>query len=235
MVAAELDKFSSPLYKAQINAIEPILSGGLEGLFNDDINAINNELANAKAMPKNTAEEKELREFLVELAQKKKDSYRAIKKHFPTMESFVQPDFEILNGYYNKEDECNAILKDLYAKQKDAKQAKDNALVASLKAKIKEVELEKKIAQANAKDEINKHARFNRAAKPYIDAKKLMTQKENYTHLDEIMALYDDAKIRYEAKIANDKEEALRKQKEKDEMTAKLKAEKAAQKAAKKK
>ena len=235
MVAAELDKFSSPLYKAQINAIEPILSGGLEGLFNADINAINNELANAKAMPKNTAEEKELREFLVELAQKKKDSYRAIKKHFPTMESFVQPDFEILNGYYNKEDECNAILKDLYAKQKDAKQAKDNALVASLKAKIKEVELEKKIAQANAKDEINKHARFNRAAKPYIDAKKLMTQKENYTHLDEIMALYDDAKIRYEAKIANDKEEALRKQKEKDEMTAKLKAEKAAQKAAKKK
>ncbi len=235
MVAAELDKFSSPLYEAQINAIEPILSGGLEGLFNADINAINNELANAKAMPKNTAEEKELREFLVELAQKKKDSYRAIKKHFPTMGSFIQPDFEILNGYYNKEDECNAILKDLYAKQKDAKQAKDNALVASLKAKIKEVELEKKIAQANAKDEINKHARFNRAAKPYIDAKKLMTQKENYTHLDEIMALYDDAKIRYEAKIANDKEEALRKQKEKDEMTAKLKAEKAAQKAAKKK
>ena len=49
------------------------------------------------------------------------------------------------------------------------------------------------------------------------------------------MALYDDAKVRYEAKIAGDKEEALRKQKEKDEMTAKLKAEKAAQKAAKKK
>ena len=235
MVAAELDKFSSPLYKAQINAIEPVINGGLEGLFNADINAINTELANAKAMPKNTADEKELREFLVELAQKKKDSYSAIKKHFPTMESFVQPDFEILNGYYNKEDECNAILKDLYMKQKDAKQAKDKSLVASLKAEIKAVELEKKIAQANAKDEINKHARFNRAAKPYIDAKKLMTQKENYTHLDEIMALYDDAKIRYEAKIANDKEEALRKQKEKDEMTAKLKAEKAAQKAAKKK
>ena len=235
MVAAELDKFSSPLYKAQINAIEPVINGGLEGLFNADINAINTELANAKAMPKNTADEKELREFLVELAQKKKDSYSAIKKHFPTLESFVQPNFEILNGYYNKEDECNAILKDLYMKQKDAKQAKDKSLVASLKAEIKAVELEKKIAQANAKDEINKHARFNRAAKPYIDAKKLMTQKENYTHLDEIMALYDDAKIRYEAKIANDKEEALRKQKEKDEMTAKLKAEKAAQKAAKKK
>jgi hypothetical protein len=234
MVAAELDKFSSPLYKPQIEAYESILNGGFAGLFNADINVINAELESAKAMPKASAEEKELREFFVELAQKKKDSYKAIKKHFPTMESFVQPDFEILNGYYNKEDECNAILKDLFLKQKDAKNAKDKALLSSLKEEIKKVELEKKIAQANAKDEINKHARFNRAAKPYIDAKKLMTQKENYTHLDEIMALYDDAKVRYDAKIANDKEEALRKQKEKDEMTAKLKAEKAAQKAAKK-
>ena len=234
LVAAELDKFSSPLYEAQSKAYESVLNGGFAGLFNADINVINAELESAKAMPKTSAEEKELREFFVELAQKKKDSYKAIKKHFPTMESFVQPDFEILNGYYNKEDECNAILKDLFMKQKEAKNAKDKALLASLKEEIKKVELEKKIAQANAKDEVNKHARFNRAAKPYIDAKKLMTQKENYTHLDEIMALYDDAKVRYEAKIAGDKEEALRKQKEKDEMTAKLKAEKAAQKAAKK-
>ena len=235
LVCEELNKFSSPLYKAQINAVEPVLNGGLEGLFNADINAINAELANAKAMPKTSAEEKELREFLVELAQKKKDSFNTIKKHFPTMESFVEPDYELLNEYFNKEDECNAILKDLYQKQKDAKKAKDNALVKELKAEIKKVELEKKVAQADAKAEMDKHARFNRAAKPYIDAKKLMTQKENYTHLDDIMALYDDAKVRYEAKIANDKEEALRKQKEKDEMTAKLKAEKAAQKAAKKK
>ena len=234
IVSAELDKFSSPLYEAQAKAYESVLNGGYAGLFNADINEINAELASAKAMPKTSAEEKELREFFVELAQKKKDSYKAIKKHFPTLESFVQPDFEILNGYYNKEDECNALLKDLFLKQKEAKSTKDKALLASLKEEIKKVELEKKIAQANAKDEINKHARFNRAAKPYIDAKKLMTQKENYTHLDEIMSLYDDAKVRYEAKIADDKAEALRKQKEKDEMTAKLKAEKAAQKATKK-
>ena len=234
LVSAELDKFSSPLYEAQVKAYESVLNGGYSGLFNADIIEINAELKNAKAMTKNSAEEKEIREFYVELAQKKKDSYNAIKKHFPTLDSFVQPDFEILESYYNKEDECNDVLKDLFSKQKEAKNAKDKSLLASLKEEIKKVELEKKVAQANAKDEVNKHARFNRAAKPYIDAKKLMTQKENYTHLDEIMALYDDAKVRYEAKIADDKAEALRKQKEKDEMTAKLKAEKAAKKAAKK-
>lgn len=234
IVSAELDKFSSPLYEAQVRAYEPILNGGFEGLFNADINEINAELASAKAMPKTNADEKELRNFLIELAQKKRDSYRAIKKHFSTLESFVQPDFEILDNCFNKEDECNVILKDLYLKLKDAKKAKDRTLVASLKAEIKKVEYDKKVVQADIKEEMEKHARFNRAAKPYVDAKKLMTQKENYTHLDEIMALYDDAKVRYEAKIENDKEEALRKQKEKDEMTAKLKAEKAAKKASKK-
>ncbi len=235
MVCAELDKFSSPLFEAQVKAYEPVLHGGLTGLFNANYDEIRAEFAAAKAMPKTNANEKELRQFLIEVAKKKKESYKAIKNYFPTIESFVQPDFEILDGYYNKEDECNATLKDLYLKQKDAKKVKDAVLLKEIKAEINKVELEKKIAQADAKAEMNKHARFNRAAKPFVDAKKLMTQKENYTHLDDIMALYDDAKVRYEAKIASDKEEALRKQKEKDEMTAKLKAEKAAQKAAKKK
>ena len=140
----------------------------------------------------------------------------------------------MLDACFNKEDECNAVLKDLYAQKKDAKKAKDNALVKSLTADIKKYEYEKKIAQADAKDEMNKHARFNRAAKPYLDAEKLVNQKENYTHLEELMALYDDAKARYDAQIERDKEEAIRKQQEKDEMTAKLKAEKAAKKAAKK-
>ena len=234
MVCAELNKFSSPLFEAQVKANQPVLDGGLEGLFNANYDEIAAELASAKAMPKSTEEEKELRGFLIEIAQKKKDSYKTIKKHYPTMEEFVQPDFAVLESCFNKEDECDIILKDLYLKLKDAKNAKDNSLVAELKAEIKKVELEKKIAQADAKEEMNKHARFNRAAKPYLDAEKLLVQKENYTHLDDIMALYDDAKVRYEAKIAGDKEEALRKQKEKDEMTAKLKAEKAAKKMAKK-
>lgn len=234
MVYAELDKFSSPLYEAQVKAYEPVIAGGLKGLFNADINEIMAELASAKAMPKTNAEEKELRQFFIELAQKKKDSYKTIKKHFPTFDVFIQPDFEILDACFNTEDECNAILKDLYLKLKEAKNEKNDALVSELKAEIKNVEFKKKVAQADAKVEMEKHARFNRAAKPFVDAKKLMTQKENYTHLDDIMALYDDAKVRYEAKIENDKAEALRKQQEKDEMTAKLKAEKAAKKAAKK-
>ena len=47
-----------------------------------------------------------------------------------------------------------------------------------------------------SKLETDKHANFNRAAKPYLAAEKLIKQKENYTHFEEIAAMYDEAKAR---------------------------------------
>lgn len=41
---------------------------------------------------------------------------------------------------------------------------------------------------------------YYRAAKPYLDAKKFIIQAENYSHLDAIMKLYDQVKIRAEEK-----------------------------------
>lgn len=54
---------------------------------------------------------------------------------------------------------------------------------------------------------------YHRAAKPYLDATRLILQKENYTHYDEIFAKYEEAKIhvkqkREEEKIAQEKLEA---------------------------
>ena len=53
-------------------------------------------------------------------------------------------------------------------------------------------------------------------------------------HLDEIFALYDEAKARYEAKLTADAEEAERLKAEEKEMTERLKAQKAKEKAEKK-
>ncbi len=38
---------------------------------------------------------------------------------------------------------------------------------------------------------MDRHAFFARAAKPVLDAEKLLSQREMYTHLDEIMAKAD--------------------------------------------
>ena len=43
---------------------------------------------------------------------------------------------------------------------------------------------------------MDKHAYFNRAAKVYLDAEKLVKQKDNYSHFEEIEKMYDEAKSR---------------------------------------
>ena len=41
---------------------------------------------------------------------------------------------------------------------------------------------------------MDRHAYFNRAAKPYLDAERLINQEKYYQHFGEIEALYDEAK-----------------------------------------
>ena len=101
---------------------------------------------------------------------------------------------------------------------------------AQLKKQIKELSEERKKVRKLSKQEMDKHAQFNRAAKPYVDAKKLLTQQENFKHFDEIAALYDTAKANVEAnEKAEAEEEAKRLEEEKAEL-ARRKAEKAAKK-----
>ena len=111
-----------------------------------------------------------------------------------------------------------------------AKKDKDRDEVQRLKKQIKELSEERKKVRKLSKQEMDKHAQFNRAAKPYVDAKKLLTQQENFKHFDEIAALYDTAKANVEAnEKAEAEEEAKRLEEEKAEL-ARRKAEKAAKK-----
>ena len=75
----------------------------------------------------------------------------------------------------------------------------DKAKVLELKANINKTNTDRKDARKFSKEEMDKHAYFNRAAKVYLDAEKLMKQKDNYSHFEEIEKMYDDAKARIEA------------------------------------
>ena len=72
----------------------------------------------------------------------------------------------------------------------------DYVKAGQLKDEIAAVEEKRKEARKMSKLETDKHANFNRAAKPFLDAEKLLKQKENYTHFEEIAAMYDAAKAR---------------------------------------
>lgn len=229
-VCEELDKFSTETFKYQYNVQKGIYDAGLQSLKLLDIDEIKAELAAAKSISKDN---KELRKFAIETARNKKSAYKALNKYFAN-EDLVQPDFAELEKIFDVEDACDEKLKALYLDLRDAKKAKDKATVKSLKADIKAYEAKKAEAKKAAKAEMDKHAYFARAAKPYLDAEKLVKQEENYKHFEDIAEMYEESKARYEQAMAEAEAKARREKEEAEAYAAQLKAEKAAKKAAKK-
>ncbi len=232
-VCEELDKFSTDVFKYQYNVQKGIYSEGLQGLKLMTLDEINSELAAAKAMPKGTADEKAIRKFAIELARKKKASYKALNKYY-AHEELVQPNFEELEKIFDVEDACDEKLKALYLDLRDAKKLKDKDKAKSIKADIKAYEAKKAEAKKASKAEMDKHAYFARAAKPYLDAEKVVKQEENYKHFEDIAEMYEEAKVRLEQAQAEADAKARKDKEEADAYAAQLKAEKAAKKAAKK-
>ena len=233
-VCQELEKFENGIYKAKYEAYLNVYEAGLSGLYEMKKEDICAELAAARELPKATAEEKELRKFKIEIAKNKLSACRAISKYYKTPDSFVQPSFDTLDGLFNREDALNEELKGLYEAKAAAKKAKDSYALKDLGEKIKAAEAEKKNVQNAVKAEMDKHAFFGRAAKPYLDAQRIVNEKENTLHFEEIAAKYDEAKAAEEAELQAQLEEIKRLEAEKAEKTAALKAEKAAAKAEKK-
>lgn len=229
-VCAELDKFSSPVVQLQISECRRVYDAGLNSLLRADMANLKAELKTARSMPKATADEKEMRKFAIEMAKKKIASCKSIKKYFKDTNELVQPDFQILDEYFDREDEIDTKLKALYLEQKKAYKSKR----AEIKLQIKELKKEKATIQDKSKAEMDKHAYFNRAAKPYLDADKLIKQQENYTHFEDIAEQYEEAKERSEAERAAKIEEQKRLEAEKQAHKEERMAEKAAAKLAKK-
>ncbi len=195
-ICEELDKFKSPVYSGLVPQWKAVYSSGLQGLLNMNKNEINEEIRNAKNMPKTNAIEKEARSLALETAKKKKYAYAMIKKHYKNGEAFEKPDYNIVQGYYEREDAIDAEIKSLYQTITDAKKSKDYIDKAEVKAKIVALKAEKKSLKALEKAESNKITNFTVAAKPYLNAEKMLVQMENYSHLDDIFAMYEDAKAR---------------------------------------
>lgn len=222
-VCDELDKFSTDYYKAKLEAYNVVYKAGLEGLYNMKKEDILSELSQAKALPKNTEEEKELRKFRIEIAKNKLSAHKAIVKHYKSLSEFVSPDYSVLEAIFEREDALDEEMKLLYLDKAQAKKDKDSAKVVAVSVAIAEAKNEMKALRDKEKAEMDKHAHFSSAAKPYLDAEKLIKEKANHEHFDEIAEQYEEAKAATEAQRLAQIEEQKR-----------LEEEKAAAKAAKK-
>lgn len=228
-VCDELDKFSNKEFIFRVEKSRAVYNAGLEGILALTVEDAKDELIKAKAMPANTNDEKAIRKAAIEFAKDKISAVKSIKKYYSDGKAFVQPSFEKLEASYEREDNLSAELKALNNSIVDMKKNKSGD-VAELKEKSKELKAEFNAAKKASKLLSDEMVYFSRAAKPYTEAKKLLTQYENYQKLDEISSIYEEAKVRHEKAVALAAEEAAKKDAEEKAYREKIKAEKAAKK-----
>ncbi|MBR2956977.1 MAG: MFS transporter, partial [Clostridia bacterium] len=217
-VVDELNRFNTVQGKAQLENAKQIVATGF-----DYINTVSKaDLGAAKVLPTSTEEEKAFRKAEISRIKESLYAQKVARKHFPDgIEEFDSSEFDKLFVEQDSiEEKINAEYANFYkARDEKDKTAAEEAMavIKSLKAQAKEID--KAIKKATDDSSV-----YNRAAKPYLDAKKLITMAENYTHYDEIDAMYDEAKLRYEVSERLAAEEEARKQAAEKEHAAQLRA-----------
>lgn len=232
IVMDEMRKFDSPEWQFKLSEAEKLAAAGLDGLTANTYEELNEVLAKAKAMPKETKMQKEERSSAIESAKNRIYSKKIIEnKHGGHIEVFDTSVFETL---FDKEDKNLEDRTEIEIRISNAKKAKNAAEVQKLKAQRTKLREEKKAIDAQIKKATDENSYYNKLAKPYIDSVKLVKQAENYRHYEDIKNLYDDAKQRAEEeRLAEEEKEKALKEEEKA-MKEKIKAEKALKKKSKK-
>lgn len=228
IVMDEMNRFTTVEGQAQLEEAKQAVEMGYDFIYNFDPQAVKR----AKALPKATEKEKAYRKAEIQRARDAVFARRTALRKFPN--GIQEFDVSVFESLFAREDALNEKIESLYKAYYDAKKQKNQAEVNSLKADIKAAKAEKKVLDAEIKKAGDENALYTRAAKPYIDAKKLLTQAENYDRFEEIAAMYDDAKVRHEEALAQAAAEAERQKQEEKAYAAQLKAQRAAEKAAKK-
>ena len=224
MVLEEMARFDTTFGKIQLDQARKTASLGYDAIYNFD----SSELANAKVLPTGTPEEKEFRKNAVSVAKDFVDAQKVAKKKFNN--NIIEFDSSIFDKLFNREDDISAKIEEAYARLYKANDEKDKDAIAHIKAEIKELKKERSIIEKEIKNATTENSLYARAARPVIKAQKLLIQAENYTKLEEIESLYEEAKARHEQTMEDARIEAERVEAEKKAHAAKIRAEKAARK-----
>ncbi|MBO5230315.1 MAG: MFS transporter [Clostridia bacterium] len=221
-VIDEMNRFNTSFGKRQLDDARKAAHAGYEAIYGYD----KSELAAAKALPKSTPEEKEYRKDAVSRARDFIDAQKAAAKYYSN--NIVEFDIAVFEKLFAKEDELDETLEATYKKLYKARDEKDKDEIARYMQQVKDIKAQQKLLEKEIKKATNDNSVYNRAARPVIKAKKLITQSENYAKFDEIAAMNDEAKARHEKAQAEAAAEAARIAAEEKAYGEKLRAEKAA-------
>lgn len=158
----EMNKYDTLRIKKQVERSIELDGAGYAGIFNYS----KADMAEAKALPKSTHEEREIRSDAITRARALKNAKKAMVKFYGTPDNIVEPSEDAFKA-------AEALPDDTFAHQ-----------------------LEKK---KTVKKLVNEKSKYIRSVKPLLDARRQLTEKENYAHLDDIRARYADAKANTDA------------------------------------
>lgn len=158
----EMNKYDTLRIKKQVERSRALEAAGYAGIFYYS----KEDMAEAKALPKSTHEEREIRSDAITRARAFKNARKAMVKFYGSPENIVEPSDDAFKA-------AEALPDDTFAHQ-----------------------LEKK---RTVKKLVNEKSKYIRSVKPLLDARRQLTEKENYAHLDDIRARYADAKANTDA------------------------------------
>ena len=158
----EMNKYDTLRIKKQVERSRALEAAGYAGIFNYS----KEDMAEAKALPKSTHEEREIRSDAITHARALKNARKAMIKFYGSPENIVEPSDDAFKA-------AEALPDDTFAHQ-----------------------LEKK---RTVKKLVNEKSKYIRSVQPLLDARRQLTEKENYAHLDDIRARYADAKANTDA------------------------------------
>ena len=196
-IIKEIDKFKDGALDEELELARKIVDAGLNGLENYSPEI----LLKAKAMPKNTPQEKERRKNAVKTAKLLKISSKTIKKYIAAgLKAFDMSEYTHL---FEVDDELQDKIVALYNDIGNCKKQKNKAQIKSDKSEIGRLKAERKKLNKKIKALSDKNALYHRAAKPYLDSQKLLKQYDDYSKYDEIHESYDEIKLRVQNKAQN--------------------------------
>ncbi len=204
-VIEEMNKFSTLEMQEKIAVAKEVYAAGLSNLVNVEPDV----LQRAKALPKKTEEEKLYRKAAIEEARGRLTSKKVILKHYPN--GLVEFDSSVFDRLFKKEDKLELNLEEAYKALFAARESKDKEAIKQAKLNVQKAKVARAKVRTEIKQATDANSLYHRAAKPWLDAKKLLIQEENYKHYDEIAAMYEEAKARAQAQEAKEEaEEAAR-------------------------
>lgn len=200
-VVKELNKFDTDAGKAQLAEAQKIYDSGLEGLYSLEIPS----MKTAKSLPKSTEAEKELRRNAINRVRMIKDSKKVLaNKYAGGIEKF---DVKVFEQLFEKEDELDAQIKEAVNELRSAAKEKNKDAEKAANEKIKKLRKDREKIRRKIKSATDENSIYTRAAKPYIEAEKILRQRENYLHYEDIKAGYKESKMRHEEEIKRRKAE----------------------------